>query len=159
MKHINKMLLAPLLALSMAAQAGDKVTVVTTTGAKAYDISTVERINVGGDALSVVCSDGNSTTYAFDEVTRIVISGDATAISEVSADDNAQLTLSVAADGTWMRVNGWDNTQTTALSIFTTNGQTALCLDSWHGGVVDIAALPHGIYVVKAGQHTAKFRK
>ena len=156
---MNRMLVAPLLALGMAAQAGDKVTVVTAAGAKAYDMDAVERIEVGGDALSVVCSDGNSTTYAFDEVARIVISGDATAIGETMADTAAQLTLSVPADGTWMKVNGWDGTQTAALAVCGTDGKAALRIDAWSGETVDIARLPHGIYVVKAGTHTAKFRK
>ena len=159
MKHIRTTALASLLALAVAAQADDKVTVVTTQGETSYDISSVARIDLGDTELKVVAADGTGTTYAFDEVTKIIISGDATAINAPASADASRLTLTVAQDGTWMRINGWDASQTSALTLYGTDGQTLLRLDSWSGETVDIASLPHGVYVVKAGTHTAKFRK
>lgn len=159
MKHIRTTALAPLLALTLAAQADDKVTVVTTQGETSYDISSVARIDLGDTELKVVSADGTGTTYAFSEVTKIVISSDATGITAPSSADAERLTLTVSQDGTQMRINGWDAFQTAALTVYGTDGQSVLRLDSWSGETVDIASLPHGIYVVKAGTHTAKFRK
>ena len=38
-------------------------------------------------------------------------------------------------------------------------GRSVLHREAWHGETVSISALAKGVYVVKAGEHTAKFKK
>lgn len=159
MKHIKATALAALLAFTLGTQADDKVVVVTANGQTEYNTSDVARIEIGDTQLKVVAADGTGTTYAFDEVLRIALSADGTGISTPTAAAAARLTLTVSSDGTQMRVNGWDAQQTAPLTVYTTNGAAALHFDAWSGQAVDITALPSGVYVVKAGKHTAKFRK
>lgn len=153
-------LLAALSLLSLNTQAQDKVVVVSTSGVEtAYNIDEVQRLDFSGDALNVVATDATSTTYAFDEVQKIVFQSTATSISATPLATAARLTLTITADGSRLTVNGWDSAQTAALSIYATNGARVMHQSQWNGQGVDIAQLAHGIYVVKAGNHTAKFRK
>lgn len=160
MKRTGKLLLVATAAmLATSALADDEVIVVTTTGEKAYAIDQVQRIDFTGDALNVVLVDGDGTTYAFDEVQKIVFSAVATAITKPTALTQERLTLTISADGSWLRVNGWNTDQTATLQLYATSGATVAQQAQWNGESVDISALPHGVYILKIGSHTAKFRK
>lgn len=161
MKQHSK-LAAALLSLTLctaAAQAQDKVVVVTTTGQTAYDMDQVSRIDIADAAIKVVQTTGEGTTYAFDVLQRIVLNTSATAIEAPQADQAGSLTLTISADGTQLRVNGWNPAEQATLQLYTTSGAAVLTQAQWTGQLVDISSLPHGIYVAKAGSHTAKFRK
>ena len=153
------MALASMLLLALGSQADDKVVVVTQNGQTAYTMDNVARINVGSDDLAVVTSDGKSTTYAFDDVQRIVIGDDATAIGSVHNDASDGLTLTVASDGSSMTVGGWHEDQTATLELFDVAGHALARQAAWHGEAVNISSLPSGVYVLRIGSHTAKFRK
>lgn len=160
MTNKRTLALAPLFALCIGAHADDKVTVVTTQGEKTYAMDNVERIDLSDDkSVKVVCVDGNGTTYAFDEVLKIVISADESAISTPETAVASRLTLTVSTDGNRLTVNGWDSNETVALDVYSMAGSSMLHEQTWNGQSVDISALAHGVYVVKAGTHTAKFRK
>ena len=45
------------------------------------------------------------------------------------------------------------------LYVYDAGGRSVLHCEAWRGETVSISALAKGVYVVKAGEHTAKFRK
>ena len=45
------------------------------------------------------------------------------------------------------------------LYVYDAGGRSVLHREAWRGETVSISALAKGVYVVKAGEHTAKFRK
>lgn len=160
MKRTNKTLLLALMALTaMSSQADDKVVVVTSDGQTAYNIDEVKRIDFADDQLNVVKTDGEGTTYAFDNVKKLVFTQDASAIEAATTSTAARLTLTISPDGTMLTVNGWNPTETATLTIYGVSGTQLLAQRHWNGQPTSIAQLPHGIYVVKAGRCTAKFRK
>lgn len=158
MRYIKSITLATLLALSLNISADDKVIVVTSNGEKAYAIDKLARIEIGDDLVVVDTSD-KGTTYAFDEVQKIVVSLDATSVADVNAGNAQQLTLTVAADGTLITVNGWNDGETATMDVYDTGGRSVLHKASWKGEPTDVSALPHGVYVLRVGTHSAKFRK
>lgn len=157
-RYIKTMAVGALLAIAATAHAGDNVVVVTAKGQKAFDADKV-RIDLTDTGISVVGTSALGTTYAFDDVKMIMLQLNAASVQNVAANDNAQLTLTVAADGSEMRVNGWDAAQTVALNVFDTAGRAVLHQSGWNGQAVSIQSLPHGVYVLKVGTRTAKFRK
>lgn len=146
-----------LLATALGTHADDVVTVVTQNGQKSYDMDKLARIELGEDDLVVVGSDEKGTTYAFDKVQMILISLNTTALNDATTDSKP--TLTVSADGTDMSVNGWDSNIAAPLYVYDAGGRSVLHREAWRGETVSISALAKGVYVVKAGEHTAKFRK
>lgn len=146
-----------LLVTALGAYADDVVTVVTQNGQKSYSMDKLSRIQLNEDNLMVVETNEKGTTYAFDDVQRILISLDATAVNDATAD--GKLTLTVSTDGTEMCVDGWDSSQMASLRVYDASGRSVMHSERWQGETIDISSLPQGVYVVKAGTHTAKFRK
>lgn len=145
--------------LATSALADDQVVVVTKSDQQTYDIDKVQRIDFSNDKLNVVSTGAEGTTYAFDEVVKIVFSTSTNAIDTPTAMQQQRLTITVSADGSQLRVNGWDASQATSLELYATSGASVARQAQWSGQTVDISSLPHGIYVVKVGGKTAKFRK
>ena len=151
-----------LLVTALGTHADDVVTVVTQNGQKWYDMNKLARIELGEDDLVVVGSDEKGTTYAFDKVQKILISLNTTALNDATADSKPTLTLTVStdgADGAEMSFNGWDSNIAAPLYVYDAGGRSVLHCEAWRGETVSISALAKGVYVVKAGGHTAKFRK
>lgn len=159
MTGIRKIALASLLALSLGSWADDRVKVVTKQGTQTYSMDKLTRIDINDDALKVVATNGGNTTYAFDDVQTIVIALETTAVNSATADSATPMTLTVSADGTQMSFDGWDASQQAKLAIYDTTGCAVMQQATWHGETLDISQLAHGVYVVKAGTHTAKFKK
>lgn len=146
-----------LLATALGTHADDVVTVVTQNGQKSYSMDKLARIELGEDDLVVVGSDEKGTTYAFDKVQKILISLNTTALNDATA--NSKPTLTVSTDGAEMSFNGWDSNLAAPLYVYDAGGRSVLHCETWRGETIDISALAKGVYVVKAGEHTAKFRK
>jgi len=58
-----------------------------------------------------------------------------------------------------MTVGGWQQGETATLELFDVAGHTLTQRAAWHWESVDISSLPSGVYVLRIGSHTAKFRK
>ena len=146
-----------LLVTALGTHADDVVTVVTQNGQKSYDMNKLARIELGEDDLVVVGSDEKGTTYAFDKVQKILISLNTTALNDATVDSKP--TLTVSTDGAEMSFNGWDSNIAAPLYVYDAGGRSVLHREAWRGETVSISALAKGVFVVKADEHTAKFRK
>lgn len=80
-------------------------------------------------------------------------------VFNVNADSKPTLTLTVSTDGAEMSFNGWDSNIASPLYVYDAGGRSVLHREAWRGETVSISALAKGVYVVKADEHTAKFRK
>lgn len=155
--------MAALLPLGAQAQSADSLYVVVNEGYEEdYPLTDVRRIDFTADGLSVVLkSDEAGTTYQFSEVKRICFTSTAPkepdAINAVRSKA-AAMSLFVARDGSYVGVNGWDG-KPANVDIYSTAGASVLSQHSWNGGNIDTSALPHGVYIIKVGDKTAKFRK
>lgn len=148
-----------LTSLPAAVHADDGIHVITKTADNAYSIDAVQRIDFTGDQLNVVATDGTSTTYAFDQVVKITFSSTTTSLQTPASLKSQRLTFSVASDGSSLTVNGWDSSATASLQLYSVAGTSVMDLAHWSGQTIDLSSLPHGIYVLKVGQLTAKFKK
>lgn len=160
MKRTGKLFVAAVASLLAAsATADDKVVVVTASGENSYPIGEVQRIDFSAGALTVLKTDGEGTTYAFDQVKRIVFDQAPTSIEKPAAMQQQRLTLTVSADGSTLRVNGWQQGQSASMELYSAGGGSVARQKGWSGETVDIASLPHGVYIIRVGNQTAKFRK
>ncbi|MBR1725082.1 MAG: T9SS type A sorting domain-containing protein [Muribaculaceae bacterium] len=153
-KHL---LLLMLLGVAGTALAQDHVQVVTSGSEFNYGLDDVQRIEFTQEGINVVRSDDMGDLYLFsDNLERIVLHP--TIETSVQTVKTEPMTLFVARDGSHVSVRGWQGDKA-AVSIYALNGQRVLGLTGWTGGDIDISGLPQGVYVIKVGDKSAKFRK
>lgn len=137
----------------------DNFSVVTAKGTTSYDISAVSRIDFSDDGLTILSEGKDGVTYAFDEIKKIVFSQTTAGVEPMAISRKGKLTLTVANGGGTVTVNGWGSRGKVPLAIYDTAGNKACEIGTWDGESIDVSALPHGIYILKIGEDTAKFRK
>ena len=152
-KHL---LLLMFLGAAGTALAQDHVQVVVGGEELNYALDNVSRIEFVQEGINVVQSDDAGDTYLFaDNLERIVFHPTIqTGIATVKDDP---MTLFVARDGSYVSIRGYKG-EKAPVSIYAINGQRVLGLN-WSGGDIDISGLSQGIYVIKVGDKSAKFRK
>lgn len=157
---MRKLLFLMLLATATMTHADDYVSVVAGGAEKDYHTQNVAKIEFTQDGINVIRTNDTGDTYLFsDGVEKIMFHpSNPSAITTVKNDGSQEMTLFVARNGNYVRVNGWmgDKAQ---VSIYALNGQQVLALGNWKGSDINVSALPSGIYVIKVGNKSAKFRK
>lgn len=88
------------------------------------------------DVVTVVTQNGQKS-YSMDKLARIELGEDDLVVVGSDEDSN------IAAP----------------LYVYDASGRSVLHCEAWRGETVSISALAKGVYVVKADEHTAKFRK
>lgn len=152
--------LSVLAALCTAASADDKVVVVTKQGNQTYDMNAVDKIDISGTSLKIVETNGSGTTYAFDSILKIMLTDGTDGIGNTETEQSQnKLTVTVFTDGNTLRVNGWNDSVSAMLDIYDLNGKKLVHAMEWNGQDINISSLPKGIYILKIGTNTAKFRK
>lgn len=163
MRKITLMLtFAALLPLGAAAQTPDSLYVVSAGRETPSALDDVRRVDVDSDGISVVLkSDDKGTTYAFADLQtiRFTPSGlpQTTAIAAVKTNGE-RMSLFVARDGSYVSVNGLNGKSADA-TIYNIAGAECRRIGSYNGGNISTSDLPHGVYIIKVGGNTAKFRK
>ena len=153
-KHL---LLLMFLGAAGTALAQDHVQVVMGGEQFNYALDDVSRIEFVQEGINVVQSDEQGDTYLFaDNLERIVFHP--TIETSVETVKTEPMTLFVARDGSHVSVRGWHGDKA-AVSIYALNGQRVLGLTGWNGSDIDISGLSQGVYVIKVGDKSAKFRK
>ena len=152
-------LMAFLLSATLPVCADDNVTVVTSAGETPYPMESISRIDFSDAGITVVASSGDEVTYAFDEIRKIVFSTTPTGIEPMTTVRKSKLMLTVTDGGRSVRINGWGDRGAASLEIYGLNGGKEVNVSGWDGSVVDVSSLSHGIYILKVGSETAKFRK
>lgn len=157
-KRLTGMTFLMLLSASTV-MADDKMTVVTASGESPFEMESISRIDFSDAGLTVVSEGEAGVTFAFDEIKKIVFSTTPAGIEPMTAVQKSKLTLTVANGGQSVSVNGWGDRGTAPLEIYSIGGCQEIKIGGWNGSSVDVSSLPHGIYILKAGDETAKFRK
>lgn len=157
---IKKLLILMLLGTAATAHATDVVRVVAGGVNKDYHTQNVAKIEFAEDGINVIRTNDTGDTYLFsDEVEKIQFHPEnPSAITTVKTGDAEAMTLFVARDGSYVSVRGWKGDKA-QVSIYAINGQRVLANGNWTGGDIDVSSLAHGIYVIKVGDKSAKFRK
>ncbi len=137
----------------------DNVSVVTANGTSSFDVESIERIDFGDAGITVVSTDNNETTFAFEEIKKIVFSQTESGIRPQAVLGKSKLTLTLLDAGRQLRVNGWQEGTVTPFTVYAMSGGKVVQIGGWSGESVDISALPHGVYIVKVGNDVAKFKK
>jgi len=153
-KHL---LLLMFLGAAGTALAQDHVQVVVGGEQLNYALDNVSRIEFVQEGINVVQSDEQGDTYLFaDNLERIVFHP--TIQTGIATVKDEQMTLFVARDGSHVSIRGYKG-EKALVSIYAINGQRVLGLNNWTGGDIDISGLSQGIYVIKVGDKSAKFKK
>lgn len=156
---MKKLLILMLLGTAAIAHADDYVRVVAGGAEKDYHTQNVAKIEFAADGINVIRTNDTGDTYLFsDGVEKIMFHPEnPSAITTVKNADEA-MTLFVARDGSYISVRGWKGDKA-AVSIYALNGQQVLATSNWNGGDINVSGLAPGIYLIKVGNKSAKFRK
>ena len=153
-KHL---LLLMFLGAAGTSLAQDHVQVVVGGDKLNYALDQVQRIEFVQEGINVMHSDDLGDTYLFtDNLERIVFHP--TIETSVETIKTEPMALFVARDGSHVSVRGWQGDKA-VVSIYALTGQRVLGLNDWRGGDIDISGLSQGVYVIKVGDKSAKFRK
>lgn len=137
------------------AVADDKVQVILSDRAMTYNVDDVLRIGFEELGVTVYLTEEGGDTYLFGDLDKILFHPTNTAVQQVVEN---QMKLFVARDGSFVSVRGWDGKQAD-VSIYSVNGQRVFSAKQWQGTDIDVSGLAHGVYVIKVGDKSAKFRK
>lgn len=159
-KTITMLFLSMLAALPMAAQDDKDLVVETKAGtSQTFNISGIQRLDFSNQGVTVVSKDKDGTTFAFDDIKKITFVSAANGISQIKTEGATGQTIFISNDGNSLTVKGWNPAQYADVSVFSVGGARVLEAKGWNGQTVNISALPSGVYVVRVGNKTGKFRK
>ena len=161
LKNFSMLLLAVLIACPLYADDADKILIDAGSKSKLYAVSDIRRIEFNESDICVVETTENGTVYAFEEIRKIVFNPSETdAIESVAMSSQREnISLFVSSDGNSITVRGWDSTRTVSAELYNVSGKRLLSQKRWSGESISISNLPTGVYIIKVGKHTAKFRK
>ncbi len=160
-KKANRRIFSVVAAMLVTAAyaANDNVSVVTANGTSSFDVESIERIDFGEVGITMVSTDNSETTFAFEEIRKIVFSQTESGIQPQAVLGKSKFTLTLLDAGRQLRVNGWSEGRVTPFTVYGMSGGKVVQIGGWSGESVDISALPHGVYIVKVGNEVAKFQK
>lgn len=146
--------------LPMTAQS-DKSMVVETknSGTQQFNLSDIRRLDFSNEGVSVVSVDKDGATFAFDDIKKITFGSATNGISQIKTEGAPGQSIFISSDGNDLTIKGWNPSVYADLSIFTVGGAQLLNEERWNGQPVNISSLPKGVYVVRVGKRTGKFRK
>lgn len=116
------------------------------------DLSEVHRISFTEEALSVDKKDGTNERYSY-KATVSFIDNSTDGIGKAEAVAN---NVRVYARENLIYIEGAEQGR---VEVFALNGTQCLAVAQWSGQPVDVSALPKGVYVLKVGDASFKFKK
>ena len=161
LKNFLMLLLAVLVVSPTYADDVDKILIDAGSNSKLYAVSDIRRIEFNERDICVVETTENGTVFAFEEIRKIVFNpSEADAIESVampSQRDN--ISLFVSSDGNSITVRGWDYARTASMELYSVSGERLVSQKQWSGETISVSNLPPGVYIIKIGKQSAKFRK
>lgn len=161
LKNYSMMLLAVLIVCPLHADDTDKVLIDAGSKSKLYAVSDIRRIEFNESDICVVETTENGTVFAFEEIKKIVFNpSEADAVESIAMQaQRERISLFVSSDGNSITVRGWDNARTDNVELYNVSGERLLSLKQWSGETISVSNLPSGVYIIKVGKQSAKFRK
>ncbi|MBP3763285.1 MAG: T9SS type A sorting domain-containing protein [Bacteroidales bacterium] len=158
MKTIRALTLLLLMLSAMGTAAGQTVVTVVPHSGAAEQVTLEDGGEIVFSSDHMLVYDGQNASprsYAMADVRSVRFSGPVR-ITQADACPTLSLSPNPAADR--LTVSGCGPGDQ-PLRIYSLDGATALAATCRDGEAVDISALPHGLYLVRAGQGTAKLIK
>lgn len=134
------------------------VTVVTTAGtSQELTLDATGEIYLNSDHMIVMCNaaDGNTVSFAMDEIRKVLFSGP---VSLHDVSSAAPLTLYPNPAGDRIAIGGVGN-EPQQISIYNASGVKVQDGIYREGDVLDISSLPQGAYLVRVGESFVKLIK
>lgn len=155
---MKKILLSAALLAPAGAAAQDCLVVLTADGQRhAHEMGTVGKITFSGGVMSVGGEGGApGASYRLAEVSKVMFD---MASSLSPARLAGQKTPSLLLRGGWLMGGEAVGLWPCGLRVYDASGRVVASVDGWRGEAVDLSGLPKGVYVVRAGQYSAKFSK
>ncbi len=161
MKHFLTKILcgaAIMMAGTLCADAAEKaVVVISTDGTQRQEtLANVDRIEIGVNSLTLKTTSGGSQTVAYNELDRILVGAEYSAIQQITTPDEVAVWPTVTSD--LLNISGLKAGQ--AVAVYDLKGAIALKAVVTDGlTTLSLAALPSGAYIVNAGEHSVKIIK
>lgn len=161
MKHfLTQILCGTALTLASAgiAESAEKaVVVISADGTQRQELLTnVDRIEIGETSLTLKTVGGETRTTAYDELDRILIGAEYSAIQQITSPGDIAVWPTVTSDN--LNVTGLQPGD--AVTVYDLRGAVAVRTIATDGmTTVSVASLPSGAYIVAAGKHSVKIIK
>lgn len=161
MKHfLTQILCGTALTLASAgiAESAEKaVVVISADGTQRQELLTnVDRIEIGETSLTLKTVGGETRTTAYDELDRILIGTEYSAIQQITSPGDIAVWPTVTSDN--LNVTGLQPGD--AVTVYDLRGAVAVRTIATDGmTTVSVASLPSGAYIVAAGKHSVKIIK
>lgn len=161
MKHfLTQVLCGAALTLASAglADAAEKaVVVISADGTQRQELLTnVDRIEIGETSLTLKTAGGETRTTAYDELDRVLIGTEYSAIQQITSPGDIAIWPTVTSDN--LNVSGLRAGD--AVTVYDLRGSLAVRATATDGvTTVSLASLPTGAYIVTAGNHSVKIIK
>lgn len=161
MKHfLTQILCGAVLALGGAGIAGaaeKAVVVISADGSQRQELLTnVERIEIGKNSVTVKTAGGDAWSGAFDEIDRILIGAEYSAVQQITSPGDIAVWPAVTSG--YLNVSGLHNGDT--IRVYDLNG--VLCVSATANDgltTVDLSPIPAGAYIVATGRNSVKIIK
>lgn len=150
MKRIYTLLLLITASLPIMAQ---QIFVDKSAGIETIEFSKLDKITFSGTTVKISQTDGTATEASMGEISRIYFSNYSN-IENTVADTDDIITY-VSSDDIAVNCNAGD-----IIAIYNIIGKQLICVrQKSDNGIISIAHLPKGIYVIRTNDQTAKFVK
>ncbi len=150
MKRIYTLLLLITASLPIMAQ---QIFVDKSADIETIEFSKLDKITFSGTTVKISQTDGTATEASMGEISRIYFSNYSN-IENTVADTDDIITY-VSSDDIAVNCNAGD-----IIAIYNIIGKQLICVrQKSDNGIISIAHLPKGIYVIRTNDQTAKFVK
>lgn len=150
MKRIYTLLLLIAASLPIMAQ---QIFVDKSVGIETIEFSKLDKITFSGTTVKISQTDGTATEASMGEISRIYFSNYSN-IENTVADTDDIITY-VSSDDIAVNCNAGE-----IIAIYNIIGKQLICVrQKSDNGIISIAHLPKGIYVIRTNDQTAKFVK
>ena len=149
MRKILYLFVATMLALPTFSQ---QMLIEKNGSSNAVELNNLRRITFNGSNVNVMLNDGTAITSTMGDISRIYFDG-FSAVENIYKED-AIITY-ISADEIAVNCRAGET-----INIYNINGSlVAVIRQQSDGGSIGIAQLPKGLYLIQAGEKTAKFIK
>ena len=149
MKKLLTLLILMVATLSVSAQ--HIIVIKTDNAVQSVDLQKFRRMTFAGAFVNIMQTDGTVTSTKMSDIARIYF-GDNTGINNVDFNGGKDLVSYISSDEIAVNCEAGEE-----IAIYNVSGtMLAKEIQSSEGGSISIANLPKGIYIVKAGNRTAK---
>lgn len=152
MKKIYTFLFLLIAVMPVMAQ---QVIVEKSSSTETIEFSRLDKITFSGTTVNILQTDGSTTTATMGDISRIYFSNYSNIGNMAAEAENGNIISYISNESIAVNCDAGET-----ITIYNIIGSRLICIrQQSDNGIISIAQLPKGIYIIKANDKTAKFVK